>query len=230
MRRSTFHVRHGALAAITGTAALAVTGTALGLVVSGTYPRTASTTIVREIPAAETKPAAKPPPEKTTPAPSPSATATAPAKTVYLQAPPPTTRTVYVQAPAVDYCAREIDGGAADPSCPAYRSPGGLGYTPPPQYAPDPYSVVSQYYADIEAGDFSAAWNLQSFMSSGYDTWVAGYANTGAQTLTENSESGDSVSVSLTAYDTAASVYQGFQCTYTVDSGIITSGSCTQTY
>lgn len=100
---------------------------------------------------------------------------------------------------------------------------------PQPQYQPDPYSVVSEYYNDIEAGDFSAAWSLQDFMTGGYSTWVAGYADTGSQYLTENSESGDSVSVSLTAYNTAIGSYQYFQCSYTVDSGIITSGTCSQT-
>ena len=65
----------------------------------------------------------------------------------------------------------------------------------------DPWAVVSKYYADIEAGNYLAAWNMQapSFQhaNDSYASWVAGYANTGAQNLTEVSESGDTVYVNL---------------------------------
>ena len=66
-------------------------------------------------------------------------------------------------------------------------------------------------------------------MTSGYDTWAAGYASTGTQSITENSESGNTVNISVTAYNTTLGVNQFFNCTYTVDGGIITSGTCTQT-
>jgi len=59
-------------------------------------------------------------------------------------------------------------------------------------------------------------------------TWQAGYADTGQQTLTEDSESGDTVSVNLSAVDTATGVTQYFTGTFTVDGGLITSGSMTQ--
>ncbi len=56
-----------------------------------------------------------------------------------------------------------------------------------------------------------------------------GYANTGSQTLSEISESGDTVYVNLSAVDTATDVTQYFTGWFTVDNGLITSGSMTQT-
>jgi len=99
----------------------------------------------------------------------------------------------------------------------------------------DPWTVVSQYYANIESQDYTDAWALQS---PGYQAsngslagWSAGYADAGAETLTENSESGDTVSFNLSAVDTATGSTQQFACSFTVDptSGLITSGACTQT-
>jgi len=58
----------------------------------------------------------------------------------------------------------------------------------------DPWAVVSAHYGDIESGDYAQAWAL---ISSGavtgqtYQQFVNGFACTGAQQLTELSESGD---------------------------------------
>ena len=99
----------------------------------------------------------------------------------------------------------------------------------------DPWTVVSQYYANIESQDYADAWALQSpgFQASNGSLagWSAGYADAGAETLTENSESGDTVSFNLSAVDTATGSTQRFACSFTVDptSGLITSGACTQT-
>jgi len=106
-------------------------------------------------------------------------------------------------------------------------------YVPAPGQT-DPWAVVSAYYGDIEDGDYADAWNMgsQAFMDQNGDdeaAWQAGYADTGQQTLTEDSESGDTVSVNLAAVDTATGVTQYFTGTFTVDGGLITSGSITQT-
>jgi len=101
----------------------------------------------------------------------------------------------------------------------------------------DPWTVVDEYYSYIDDGDYSEAWALQS---PGYQAsngslagWSAGYANAGASSISENSESGDTVSVDLSAVDNNAvgDPTQYFTCSYTVDptSGLITSGACTQT-
>jgi hypothetical protein len=98
----------------------------------------------------------------------------------------------------------------------------------------DPYAVVSQYYADVESGDYSNAWNMGgSTLSDNYTDFVTGYENTGAQSISENWESGDTVSIDLSAVDNAEEddPTQYFTCQYTVDQnvGTITGGSCTQT-
>jgi hypothetical protein len=61
------------------------------------------------------------------------------------------------------------------------------------------------------------------------EDWAAGYDNTGAQTLSENWESGDTVSANIAAVDTATGGTQYFSGTWTVDDGLITSATVTQT-
>ena len=93
--------------------------------------------------------------------------------------------------------------------------------------------MVSEYYGLIESDQYQAAWNLQSpafqGQESNFTAWMNGYANTGEQTLTEISESGDKVYVNLSAVDTATGATQTFTGWFTVDGGLITSGSMTQT-
>jgi hypothetical protein len=102
-----------------------------------------------------------------------------------------------------------------------------IGASAPAATSYDPWTVVSGYYADIESGDYSDAWNQQSYITTGYNAWVAGYADT-SSSVSENSESGDTVSIDLEA--DANGVSQSFTCSYTVDqdSGTITAGYCTQ--
>ena len=104
-------------------------------------------------------------------------------------------------------------------------------YTPP--VPTDPWAVLSEYYGNIESGNYSAVWNLlgpsMQAQLSPYYPWTAGYANTGAQTLTENWESGDKVSANIAAVDTATGDTQHFSGNWTVDNGLITSASVTQT-
>jgi hypothetical protein len=98
----------------------------------------------------------------------------------------------------------------------------------------DPWTVVSQYFADIETGNYLSAWNMQSpsfqAANGGYDKWVAGYSGTSSQNLTEISESGSTVDVNLQAIRTDGET-QYFTGWYTIDqtSGLITTGSFTQT-
>jgi len=106
-----------------------------------------------------------------------------------------------------------------------------------PVYAPsvqtDPWAVMSEYYGNIDSGNYSAAWNLLSpsmqAQDGPYYGWAAGYADTGAQTLTENWESGDQVSADIAAVDTATGDTQYYSGSWTVDNGLITSASVTQT-
>jgi hypothetical protein len=99
----------------------------------------------------------------------------------------------------------------------------------------DPWAVVSEYYGLIESGNYQAAWNLQSpafqGTQSNYSTWVNGYACTGTQTLSEISESGDTVYVNLAAVDNCAigDPTRYFTGSYTVANGLITSASMAQT-
>lgn len=93
--------------------------------------------------------------------------------------------------------------------------------------------MISQYNGLIEPGNNWQAWNLQSVsfqsQNGNYQSWMSGYASTGAQSLTEISESGDTVWVNLPAADTATGETQYFAGWFTADGGLITSGSMTQT-
>jgi hypothetical protein len=174
---------------------------------------TTTTTVIRPPPAATRTAAAKPAPPVAKPAPA----VVKPAPTVTKTVAPPAS-----PAPVIIY-------NSVPPAAPA------------PAVVYDPWSVVSQYYAYLEAADYTDAWNMdaRSFQYSAagsygsFSTWQAGYDNTGAQNLTENYESGNTVYVNLSMVDNALidDPTQYFSCDYTVDQGggLITSGSCTQT-
>ena len=138
------------------------------------------------------------------------------------------------QAAAVQAAASKQ--AAADQSAAAKRAATAVP-APAPVYIPpvqtDPWAVLSEYYGDIDSGNYSAAWNLLSpsmqAQDGPYHSWTAGYADTGAQTLTENWESGDEVSANIAAVDTATGDTQYFSGSWTVDNGLITSASVTQT-
>jgi hypothetical protein len=108
--------------------------------------------------------------------------------------------------------------------------------TPPattPAAAPavtDPWAVVSAFYGDITSKDYAGAWALLGFDPNGasYAAWVVGYANTGAQTVTEISESGDQVSFNLTSNNPDETV-QTYTGTDTVQNGRIVAASVVQT-
>lgn len=83
-------------------------------------------------------------------------------------------------------------------------------------------SVVEAYYAAINAGDYTTAWDLGGkHLSSSYDTFVAGYSNTQRDDVVVNSASGTRVYIDLTAYNRDGTV-QHFSGYYVVDGGAIT--------
>jgi len=94
----------------------------------------------------------------------------------------------------------------------------------------DPWTVVSAFYGDITLHDYAAAWRLLGFdpQGGGYTGFVAGYADTGRQTVTKLSESGDQVSFALKSENPDGTV-QTYQGTDTVTNGKIATASVVQT-
>jgi hypothetical protein len=92
----------------------------------------------------------------------------------------------------------------------------------------DPWAVVSAYYGDIESGHYGQAWRLVgsgSTTGQSYRQFVDGFSCTGSQTLTEVSESGDTVTFDLAAQDACSGQVQHYTGTDTVQNGIITAAS-----
>ncbi|HEX4063663.1 MAG TPA: hypothetical protein VHY58_21820 [Streptosporangiaceae bacterium] len=94
-----------------------------------------------------------------------------------------------------------------------------------------PWSVVSEYYGDLESGDYKDAYAL---LSSGnvtgqtYQQFVNGFACTSYDDLAELGTTGDTVSVSLDALQCDGTVNR-YQGTYTVENGLITAADIQQT-
>jgi hypothetical protein len=142
-------------------------------------------------------------------------------------------------AAQADYAVSQVmpgsTGAAAPATAPAQQPPPPPGTSGESGAQADPWTVVDEYYNYIDGGDYSDAWNLQSpgFQASNgsYAGWSSGYADSASGTVSEDSESGDTVSVNISAVDTATGNTQYFTCSHTVDltSGLITSGACTQT-
>ena len=114
--------------------------------------------------------------------------------------------------------------------------------TPPPaQSAPaptqasgpglsDPVAVVTQFYADITARTYGAAWALggDNIAGTSYANWVAGYGTTAAIAVTAAEDFGsDQATVSISATQTDGSV-RNYSGTYTVQNGVIVSAQITQ--
>jgi len=114
--------------------------------------------------------------------------------------------------------------------------------TPPPaQSAPaptqasgpglsDPVAVVTQFYADITARNYGAAWALggDNIAGTSYANWVAGYGTTAAIAVTAADDFGsDQATVSISATQTDGSV-RNYSGTYTVQNGVIVSAQITQ--
>jgi membrane associated rhomboid family serine protease len=149
--------------------------------------------------------AAQPAPTYSAPAdPAPTAAPTTPAPVA-----PAPAKTVYVpvQAPAAP----------APPVQPAYFT--------------NATSVVTQFYQDINNGDYSDAWALggDNIGGGAYSGWVAGYDTTASVSVGTFSALGsDQVQTSLSAVqdDGTTKTYEG---TYTVSGGVIVAANIVQT-
>ncbi|MFE7173738.1 hypothetical protein [Streptomyces sp. NPDC057616] len=91
-------------------------------------------------------------------------------------------------------------------------------------------TVVQQYYAAVNAQEYQTAWELGGRnMSTSYDDFVAGYADTMYTQAQVTSTDGDTVHVRVDAerYDGSTAAYTG---SYTVDTNQyeITRGTLTQ--
>jgi hypothetical protein len=92
------------------------------------------------------------------------------------------------------------------------------------------WATVYAYYQDITSKDYAAAWRLLGYnpQGGGYASFVAGYADTGTQAVTEISASGEQVSFTLTS-DNPNGTVQTYAGTDTVTGGRIIHVSVTQT-
>lgn len=194
------NVKSPALLALAGSAAL----------IAGCSSTT--TTVVRVPAPIRTTVTATPSPARTTVTATPTAapsrsSAPPPQVVINNNAAPAPAQTVYEPAPAVTY--------------PAYSGP-------------DPFSVVDAYLTDVSTpGSIPAAWALLSYSEQGgwnhdyssYYDWASPVYFTG---ITEDSESGDSVTVTYTQNgDESATSYT---VTFVVDGGIIQSDDWSQVY
>jgi uncharacterized Ntn-hydrolase superfamily protein len=96
----------------------------------------------------------------------------------------------------------------------------------------DPWAVVSAFYGAVESGNYQEAWALINYGATTgqtYQQFVNGYACTGAQQLTEVSQSGNQVSFTLAATDTCTGQVQDFAGTDTVENGKIVAADIRQT-
>jgi hypothetical protein len=92
-------------------------------------------------------------------------------------------------------------------------------------------AVVDQFYQDLNARDYQAAWQLGGSNVSGgagYSAWVAGYATTASVSASTVQDSDGTVSVTLTATQTDGSV-KTYAGTYSVANGVIVAAHITQT-
>jgi hypothetical protein len=94
----------------------------------------------------------------------------------------------------------------------------------------DPVAVVTQFYADITARNYGAAWALggDNIGGTSYANWVAGYGTTAAISVTAAEDFGsDQATASISATQTDGSV-RNYSGTYTVQDGVIVSAQITQ--
>ncbi|MGW1617849.1 hypothetical protein [Streptomyces sp. NPDC002172] len=101
--------------------------------------------------------------------------------------------------------------------------------TPTATASGGPGDVVTAYFAAISSHDYRTAWSLGGKnLDSSYDSFVSGYATTEQDTVTVVSVAGDEVQVALEAVQTDGTT-KSYDATYTVQDGVITSGTATQT-
>jgi hypothetical protein len=149
-----------------------------------------------------------------------------PTRTIYVTPPAPQQQTAQPAQPAVTY-------PSPDGPCPGNWSPG---CTPAPVPAApqltNGVSVVLQFYQDLSARDYQAAWNLGGSNLNGgvgYDSWVAGYATTASISVTGYGTWSDgTVWTHISAVQTDGSV-RTYDGTYTVAGGVIVSAHMSRT-
>ena len=96
--------------------------------------------------------------------------------------------------------------------------------------AVEPVAVVTQFYADITAQNYGAAWALggDNLAGTSYASWVAGYGTTAAIAVTAAENFGsDQATASISATQSDGSV-RNYSGTYTVQDGVIVSAQITQ--
>jgi serine/threonine protein kinase len=96
----------------------------------------------------------------------------------------------------------------------------------------NPWAVLSAYYGDIESGNYKQAFALighGATTGQSYREFVAGFACTGPQTLTENWASGDQVNFNLAAVDSCTGATHYYTGTDTVSNGVIVAANVVQT-
>lgn len=92
-------------------------------------------------------------------------------------------------------------------------------------------NTVLAYYGDLNAKDFTDAWNIGGSNlngGSGYAAWVHGYDTTANIDVGAYSWNGAAVETTIVATQTDGSV-KTYAGTYTVENGAITSANMTQT-
>jgi hypothetical protein len=95
----------------------------------------------------------------------------------------------------------------------------------------DPWAVVSAYYADVESHRYRQAWTLigsGAVTGQTYRQFMAGYACTGAEQLTELGGSRDQVHFDLAAYDGCTGQTLYYTGTDTVRHGRIVAARVTR--
>jgi hypothetical protein len=126
--------------------------------------------------------------------------------------------TITVTAGSGQPAAPEATG--AQPAMPAQAAPG-----------TSAKAVVDQFYQDLNAHNYQAAWQLGGSNlngGSGYGTWVAGYATTASISASTVQNDDGTVSASISATQTNGSV-KTYVGTYTVANGAIATANVTQT-
>ena len=118
-----------------------------------------------------------------------------------------------------------LGGAPAEWLIPARPSAAGA-----PRPGGDPWSVVLAYFRDITLRDYAAAWKLlgPALQNGGYANFVAGYADTGQQTVTKISQSGDQVTFILRS-DNPDGTVRTYHGTETVTGGKIVAAHVVQT-
>jgi eukaryotic-like serine/threonine-protein kinase len=82
--------------------------------------------------------------------------------------------------------------------------------------------VVEQYFAAINAGNYTLAWSLggMNIGQGSYDSFAQGFAGTSSDSVTIVSVSGDTATVRIDATQTDGT-HKYFAGTYTVRDGVI---------